>query len=103
MDTKTGFFRIATKTLGIEMPRDTEEYRQRWETMGICLLFVRAGAASRRVLQTVTMQRHDSILKWLFGTEVWGLAIRTADNTPISTPTILHVFTYKPSGRRSRS
>ena len=77
------------------MPRDAEEYRQRWETLGVCLWYVHAKAASRGVLQTVTMQRYDSILRWLFGAEVWGLATRAADGSPISTPTIHHVFTYE--------
>ena len=95
VDPKTGFFRFSTKVLGIEMPRDAEEYRQRWETLGACLWYVRAKASSRRVLQTVTMRRHDSILRWLFGAEVWGLATRAADGSPISTPTIQHVFVYE--------
>ena len=101
IDPKTGFFRMSTKTLGIEMPRDTEEYRLRWETLGICLWYVKARSASRRVLQTVTMSRHDSILKWLFGPEVWGLATRTVDGTPLSTPSMQHVFTYEFALRKS--
>ena len=95
VDPKTGFFRFSTKVLGVEMPRDAEEYRRRWETLGVCLWYVRAKASSRRVLQTVTMQRHDSILRWLFGAEVWGLATRAADGSPISTPTLQHVLTYE--------
>ena len=100
VDPKTGFFRMATKSLGIEMPRNAEEFRVRWETLGACLWYVKARSPTRRVLQTVTMARHDSILKWLFGPEVWGLATKGIDGIPISTPTFEHVLVYELALRR---
>ena len=101
VDAQTGFFRMTTKTLGIEMPRDAEEYRRRWETLGICMWFVKARSPTRRVLQSMTMQRHDSILKWLFGPEVWGMATRDSTGQPLSTPNIHHVFTYELALRKA--
>ena len=52
VDSQTGFFRMTTKTLGIEMPRDAEEYRRRWETLGIFMWFVKARSPTRGVLQS---------------------------------------------------
>ena len=95
IDPITGFFKVTTKTLGIAMPLDAEEYRMRWETMGVCMWYLKARATTKRVLQSFTMQRHESVLKWLFGPEVWGLATRSSEGVPLSTPDIQHVFTYE--------
>ena len=46
------------------------------------------------------MHRHDSILKWLFGPELWGMATRDASGQPLSTPSIHHIFTYEHALRK---
>ena len=63
--------------------------------MGVCMWYLKARATTKRVLQSFSMQRHESVLKWLFGPEVWGLATRSSEGVPLSTPDIQHVFKYE--------
>ena len=70
-----GMFKVSATQIGVALPSCTESLRARLRTMGLCACFVKARAADRRVLQSITIARWDRYQEWVFSPDVWGMCV----------------------------